>query len=69
MYPGIGPLGEALGAYAVVSMVAIPFALGAGLDERAAGAISISIGIVTASVLLTWRYLPQLYRRADSARQ
>lgn len=69
MIPGIGPLGEAFGVYAVVSMAAIPLALGIGLDERTAGALSIVVGVVTALVLLGWRYLPRLFNHGSTSQQ
>lgn len=64
MNPGIGPLGEAFGAYAVASTFVIPFALGAGLDERSTSAISIVAGAATVGIVLAWRYLPTAYRTA-----
>ena len=66
MIPGVGPLGEAVGAYAVLSTIAIPVALGLGFDERSASALSIGIGASIAALLLARRSLPRAYGLVSS---
>lgn len=66
MSPGVGPLGEAVGAYAILSMIAIPLTLGLGLDERSASAISIGVGVSIATLLLARRSLPHAYKFVTS---
>ncbi|SFK86413.1 hypothetical protein SAMN04487950_1510 [Halogranum rubrum] len=62
MIPGTNPLGELFGVYAVASTLVIPFALGAGFDERTTSVVSMTAGITTIGLFLAWHHLPELYR-------
>ncbi|EJN58994.1 hypothetical protein HSB1_24150 [Halogranum salarium B-1] len=48
--------------YAVASTLVIPFALGAGFDERTTSVVSMTAGITTIGLFLAWHHLPVLYR-------